>query len=177
MLELVSQGAAAPFRLELSVPRALPAEWTTLLLDPTGFGAREVEDGAEVAGHTLGGSETARWRLVAGTAEYVQRVAAGLQAGLAPLSAPSLTIAPNPVSGTGTVLSLVLPRASASRLRLYDVRGRLVRELHAGALPAGLHRIGWDGTVGGGPVPAGVYFARLTTSSARVDRKIVVRGR
>jgi uncharacterized repeat protein (TIGR01451 family) len=177
MLELVSQGAAAPFRLELSVPRALPAGWTALLLDPTGFGAREVEDGAEVAGHTLGGSETARWRLVAGTAEYVQRVAAGLQAGLAPLSAPSLTIAPNPVSGTGTVLSLVLPRASASRLRLYDVRGRLVRELHAGALPAGLHRIGWDGTVGGGPVPAGVYFARLTTSSARVDRKIVVRGR
>ncbi len=64
-------------------------------------------------------------------------------------------------------LALTLPRAGEASLDIYDVQGRLVRRLLHGALPAGSHRLLWDGrTEGGSHAPAGIYFIRYADASA-----------
>jgi len=71
--------------------------------------------------------------------------------------------APNPFN-PATWIRFDLPRAGRVALRLYAVDGRLVREWRE-ALPAGRHRVRWDGrTADGSDVSSGVYFARLIVS-------------
>ena len=163
-----------PYRLRIAIPAALPAGWSAHLVDPSGLGMQDVLDGTSAVGVTLGGTESARWWLVAGTDAFVANP--DHVAGLSPPRAPTLSAAPNPTRGAGTVLSIVLPAADVARLDVYDVRGRVVRGLFDGPLPAGLHRFVWPGD-GGPPAVAGVYFVRLRTSTASVDRKVVVSGR
>jgi hypothetical protein len=85
----------------------------------------------------------------------------------APLS-PSrllLTAAPTPFNPR-TTLSFALPLSGRVTLVLYDARGVSRRTLVGGDLPAGEHRVEWDGrSDGGAPMPSGTYFARLETSS------------
>lgn len=51
------------------------------------------------------------------------------------------------------------------RLRIYDLSGRMVREIEElRADPRGAYGIPWDGTDGQGPVPPGVYLARIEVS-------------
>jgi flagellar hook assembly protein FlgD len=54
---------------------------------------------------------------------------------------------------------------------VYDVAGRLVQSLHSGALPAGAHRLSWDGT--GARPGNGVYFIRLEEGAERAVEKVV----
>jgi hypothetical protein len=76
----------------------------------------------------------------------------------------------NPVSlsgggGARAAFELILPEAGRARVVLVDVRGRHVRTLHEGGLPAGPTTVGWDGRDDAGmPVPAGLYFARATSA-------------
>ena len=75
-------------------------------------------------------------------------------------------------------LDVELPGEGRARIRIFDVAGRLVRELWSGPLPAGARTFTWDGrTDGGQPMPPGIYFARLdaadgpqTTKLVRIDR-------
>ena len=68
-----------------------------------------------------------------------------------------------------------LPAAGPVWLALYDVQGRLVRELILGTLSPGEHGVVWDGRDGHGTqVPAGVYLCRLTTTMGQTTHKIVV---
>jgi hypothetical protein len=70
----------------------------------------------------------------------------------------------NPAHGT-TRFALTLPEATAPRIEIFDVRGRLVRALAPGPLAAGPHTIEWDGRHGDGArAHAGIYFARLVTA-------------
>lgn len=82
---------------------------------------------------------------------------------------------PNPFR-EGTTIHFSLPREGAASLDVYDVRGRLVRQLlDAAAMPAGPHSATWDGRDGAGrPVDAGVYFYRLATAAAHLQKKMVV---
>ena len=58
---------------------------------------------------------------------------------------------------------------------VYDVHGRLVRELRRGLLPQGASSIRWDGTDGRGVlVAAGAYFYRIESEGAFVTRKVVL---
>ena len=51
------------------------------------------------------------------------------------------------------------PADGPARLAVFDARGRQVRVLAEGRLPAGMHTVGWDGRDGDGQVLAsGVYF-------------------
>jgi hypothetical protein len=69
--------------------------------------------------------------------------------------------APNPFNPV-TWIRFDLPRAGRVALRVHSVDGRLVREWRE-TLPAGRHRVRWDGKTGeGSAVASGVYFARLT---------------
>lgn len=85
-----------------------------------------------------------------------------------------LSSSPNPFRGIST-LRFSLPRRAAASLGVYDLRGRLVRELlPARELEAGPHMAVWDGRDRyGNPAPAGVYFYELRAGGERVSRKAV----
>ncbi|HET9251952.1 MAG TPA: choice-of-anchor D domain-containing protein, partial [Candidatus Eisenbacteria bacterium] len=69
--------------------------------------------------------------------------------------------APNPFNPV-TWIRFDLPRPGRVALRVHSVDGRLVREWRE-ELPAGRHRVRWDGkSADGSGVASGVYFARLT---------------
>jgi hypothetical protein len=70
---------------------------------------------------------------------------------------------PNPFNPS-TTLTFEIPSPGPVRLAIYDLAGRLVRVLQDGNLPAGAHRLEWNGTTEGGlPAPSGVYLYHLTS--------------
>jgi len=79
----------------------------------------------------------------------------------APAKTELVSIEPNPFNpSTSAMITLAAPGQVA--LDVYDVRGAHVRTLVAGTLPAGAHRIAWDGTdQHGRPAASGVYFLRF----------------
>jgi hypothetical protein len=82
--------------------------------------------------------------------------------------------APNPARGF-TRLAFTLPRAGEARLEILDVAGRRVRALARGAHAAGRYSAGWDlADDAGRPVPAGLYFARLSAGAEHALRRIAV---
>jgi hypothetical protein len=84
---------------------------------------------------------------------------------------------PIAAGGAPPVLELTLPRAARARVDLYDLRGRHMRTLVDGTLPAGPSALRWDGADDAGRVLAsGLYLAHLTTPfGARRARLLVVR--
>jgi hypothetical protein len=78
-------------------------------------------------------------------------------------------IGPHPVRARA-VLGFALPRAGAVHLAVYDVRGREVAVLAAGAFGEGPQQVTWEAA----DVPAGVYVARL--ASGGYSRVQGVRG-
>jgi hypothetical protein len=81
---------------------------------------------------------------------------------------------PNP-SSRGFLFDFTLETEQRVALSVFDVRGRLVRSLLDGVLPAGRHSAGWDGRSDAGErMPAGVYFGRLAAGEHAQTRKIVV---
>jgi len=83
--------------------------------------------------------------------------------------------APNPVSGPAQVL-FDLPLASPVRLGLYDLQGRLVRDLERSPMAnAGRHSVRWDGRgAHGEQLRAGVYFLWLEAGGVRQMRRVAV---
>jgi enediyne biosynthesis protein E4 len=68
---------------------------------------------------------------------------------------------PNPFNPE-TSIRFDLPAAAAVRLELFDVLGQRVRRLVSEGMPAGSHRVQWDGRDDAGiAVGSGVYFYRL----------------
>ena len=81
---------------------------------------------------------------------------------------------PNPGPGS-IVLAYELPHAGRARLELLDARGRHVRTIADGTLPAGPGTAAWDGSDDAGRrVAPGVYFALLRFEGARRVARIVV---
>ena len=83
---------------------------------------------------------------------------------------------PNPFAGT-TEISFTLPAQASAALSVYDVNGRLVRTLKRETLPAGLHRVEWNGLDDRGhKARSGIYFLKLEVGSVtRTDRILLVR--
>lgn len=81
---------------------------------------------------------------------------------------------PNPF-GSRTRVEFTLVSESRVSVELYDLGGRRVRVLSAGAaLPAGAHTLEWDGQGDTGEAaPSGVYFVRLMAGGeSRVQRVV-----
>ncbi len=79
---------------------------------------------------------------------------------------------PNPFAGECRV-SLGGAPGSRVRVRVFDVRGRLVAGIYEGKLGLAGDLV-WDGRDGGGRrVSSGIYFINAETSSAAVSRKII----
>jgi len=81
---------------------------------------------------------------------------------------------PNPMTNQ-TTLRFDLPAASRVRMRVLDVRGRLVRDLVSGRrFEAGRHRAPWDGrTVSGQVARPGIYFVEFEAGGFRATQRLV----
>ncbi|MEK7347441.1 MAG: FlgD immunoglobulin-like domain containing protein [Candidatus Eisenbacteria bacterium] len=81
---------------------------------------------------------------------------------------------PNPLNPT-TKFAFTLPTASRVDLRIYDVRGRLVRAVTGDYFPTGRHVLEWDGKdAHGSRVASGLYIYQLETLGRKLAHKLVV---
>jgi hypothetical protein len=101
-------------------------------------------------------------------------------AGETPLAAgPRLHAWPNPFNPR-TDLRFSLDTEGVGSLDVYDIGGRHLRRLAAGAFSAGVHQLTWDGRDDAGrALPSGVYFARLAAraeggAALEATRKLVL---
>lgn len=79
---------------------------------------------------------------------------------------------PNPFNPLTTV-AFTLDRDAQAKLRVYDVRGRLVRRLLDSYLSAGPRSVTWDGKDDSGRlVASGTYFLRLEAGGAFLSRTV-----
>ena len=80
---------------------------------------------------------------------------------------------PNPFIGN-TVFTVGLPETGSVEMAVFDIQGRRVETLWQGNMPAGYHRISWNGQAqNGAEVGSGVYFIRMTHNGRAVTRKVV----
>ena len=78
---------------------------------------------------------------------------------------------PNPAGPAGTVFAYQIPDRAAVRLDIFDVQGRRVRTVLEEEEGPGNRSVRFDGRdEGGRPVPASLYFARLTVRGPRGKR-------
>lgn len=73
-------------------------------------------------------------------------------------------------------VSFDLPEPAVTRLRIYDVAGRLVRRLVDGdQLQAGRHKAVWNGRDDAGrQVSTGVYLCRLEAGDFRETKRMML---
>ena len=81
---------------------------------------------------------------------------------------------PNPFNPS-TTIPFTLPQQSRVTVMIYDLNGRLVRELLDDVLSAGTHQVQWDGRLEtGGKAPAGIYFYTIKADGFTATRKMVL---
>ncbi len=91
-----------------------------------------------------------------------------------PASLSLFPVAPNPFNPRATI-RFALPQAGHVRLSIYDQRGRRVRSLVDGPLPAGEQSAVWDGQdAQGRPAPSGAYIVRLVTQQGTRSSKLAL---
>ena len=84
-----------------------------------------------------------------------------------------LQASPNPFHG-GSSIGFSLARPDEVWLGVYDISGRLVKNLTHGRLSAGTHRIEWDGRDSrGNQTAGGIYFVKLHSERLRLETKLV----
>jgi len=85
----------------------------------------------------------------------------------------TISTAPNPFRST-TAVRFAIPNASPVSLDVFDVTGRRVTTLVSGNLPAGEHRVEWDGRDRAGNwVASGVYLVRLNASGETQSKDVI----
>jgi hypothetical protein len=91
----------------------------------------------------------------------------------------TLTVTPNPVSGSATAY-LSLPRSARQADRpvvvsIYDARGRVVASFAAQTGSASRVKITWDGrTSSGEEAPSGIYFLKASCDAISAQTKLVM---
>lgn len=111
---------------------------------------------------------------------YIADVGSGLErsyrAVLRVGDGPSLAIqdaAPNPFSSY-VELHFTLPEDGSYRTRIWDLRGRLIRDLGARQGVRGSNAVAWDGcNDGGARVAAGVYIGQIEAGGAEARTRIL----
>jgi hypothetical protein len=87
-----------------------------------------------------------------------------------------LTNFPNPFNPQTTILYRLPKDVDKLALRIYNIRGQLVRTLISSiSHPQGEYRIVWDGkNDNGSPVTSGIYFLKMTTPKEEVINKLLI---
>ena len=166
--------------------------WDAVEVEDLAYYSVYVSPTADFASYTLVGRTTDESHDVAGTETQYLAVAASDFAGNEgefsatvyndpALGAPDVTrfslrqSVPNPFNPR-TTISYDLPQATAVRLAIYDLTGRMVRQLRTGAVESpGRHGAVWNGNDDlGRPVSAGVYIYRLEAGSYIESRRLTL---
>jgi hypothetical protein len=85
-----------------------------------------------------------------------------------------LRVYPNPFNPE-TTLELSLPKRAAVSVKVFDLRGMLVRTLFEGELAAGTKALKWDGrTNQGQTASSGVYFALVQAGEKSLTNRLVL---
>ena len=81
---------------------------------------------------------------------------------------------PNPFNPS-TTFDVSLPQQTDLRVDIFDVIGRHVKNFLYDRVPAGTHRVVWDGTVtSGSPAASGVYLCRVTAGRYTATRRMLL---
>ena len=81
---------------------------------------------------------------------------------------------PNPFNPE-TAIEFALPKTAYTELSVFNLRGELVAKLVGRVLPAGEHRVIWNGlNQAGEPVPSGIYLYRLKAGKFAQTRRMVL---
>jgi len=81
---------------------------------------------------------------------------------------------PNPFNPT-TYIELSLPVSGEVKLEVFNILGQKVRTLLDGEMPAGVHRVAFDGTDGRGrALSSGVYFYRVAAETFTDSKKMLL---
>jgi len=91
-------------------------------------------------------------------------------------SPPEITMVnyPNPFN-VRTLIKYRIFAADKVRIRIFDVRGRLVDSINEGYKSEGEHFVEWDGrSEDGETVDSGIYFCRISTSGGEATAKLSV---
>ena len=81
---------------------------------------------------------------------------------------------PNP-TGTGMTLQYSLPKDALVSVKVFDVAGRVVRDLGDGPVGAGVHVLSWDlQNDSGQRVRPGLFFVRLSVDGVVQMRQVTV---
>jgi hypothetical protein len=98
--------------------------------------------------------------------------AAGL--GAAPLAFRLLQNYPNPFNPSTTIQYETATLADVN-VRIFDLRGALIKELVHSTQAAGLHRVVWDGTDSkSARVSSGVYFSVVDCGGQALSRRLIL---
>ncbi|MEZ4991462.1 MAG: T9SS type A sorting domain-containing protein [Saprospiraceae bacterium] len=84
-----------------------------------------------------------------------------------------LEVFPNPFT-TEVTIRFYLQEAGQTTLNIFDLQGRLVRQLHQETLDAGSYQWQWDGTGrGGNRLPSGMYLVQLRSAEVVVNKRVL----
>ncbi|MCK9425249.1 MAG: T9SS type A sorting domain-containing protein [Ignavibacteriaceae bacterium] len=80
---------------------------------------------------------------------------------------------PNPFNPT-TKLQFQIPTAGKVKLNIYDINGRLVKEVFSGEKEAGLHTLDWNAKdLNGRQVASGIYFYSVQFNNTLLTKKMI----
>ena len=80
---------------------------------------------------------------------------------------------PNPFNPT-TKIQFQIPASGKVSLNVYDMQGRLVKEIFSGVKDAGEYTFGWDGrAVTGLQVASGIYFFSVQFNNSLLSKKMI----
>ena len=125
--------------------------------------------------NSAGTGLSARTELMSDIFTYLGVPASGGNVTSAPQARKAdLSIVPNPFNPKTTV-KFALPARGEASVKVYNLRGELVRTLHSGVLDAGEHPFVWNGTDNDGrQVSSGVYLVNAVTQGFNATKKAVL---
>ncbi len=81
---------------------------------------------------------------------------------------------PNPFNNT-TLIRFSLPTASKVQVKIFNVRGQVVRHLTQQYFRAGIHTLRWNGVDDAGRTCAsGIYLCQVATKSHKIVRQLIL---
>lgn len=170
-LRLSSDLPHVPFRVAFDDVSSLPLGANLVAMSAYGEIVADLARDPVLRGALGESGGTRTWHVVAGPPSFVDGVADDLASRIETFR---LAAARSPFGVTeGTVLTVFVPRPTPLDLRVYDIRGRLVRTLHSGSAPRGVVRAAWNGRDDAGRlVGAGTYFVRATAKGFETTQRL-----
>lgn len=163
-------GAQGPYRLARGI---IYQNYLKLMFGPSVLSRHGVEVIAGV-GHDSNGMFTS---LCGALALFGNTACAFLDVGPPPAhESHDLSLSfPNPLPVPAQIRFRLPEAAARATLRVYDIRGRVMRTLVDGAQPAGVSTVFWDGRSDrGARLAPGMYICRLQQGSGAVTTKVAI---